>query len=59
MYMEKEMSPADREQLTALMNSVYDTAVTEMAANRLFPAPMSSRRWKRARNLPKTRARRS
>jgi len=34
MYMEKEMSPADREQLTALMNSVYDTAVGEMAANR-------------------------
>jgi protease-4 len=37
MYMEKEMSPADREQLTALMNSVYDTAVTEMAANRRIP----------------------
>ena len=28
------MSPADREQLTALMNSVYDSAVGQMAANR-------------------------
>ncbi|HWU55760.1 MAG TPA: signal peptide peptidase SppA [Rhizomicrobium sp.] len=37
MYMEKEMSPADREQLTALMNSVYDTAVTEMGTNRHIP----------------------
>lgn len=37
MYMEKEMSPADREQLTALMNSVYDTAVTQMADNRHIP----------------------
>jgi len=34
MFMEKQMSPADREQLTALMNSVYDGAVTQMAANR-------------------------
>ena len=34
MYMEKQMSPADREQLTALMTSVYDTAVGQMAANR-------------------------
>ena len=33
-FMEKAMSPADREQLTALMNSVYSTAVTQMAANR-------------------------
>ena len=37
MYMEKQMSPADREQLTALMNSVYDTAVTQMASNRHIP----------------------
>jgi protease-4 len=28
------MSPADREQLTALMNSVYGSAVDQMAANR-------------------------
>jgi len=34
MFMEKQMSPADREQLTALMNSVYDSAVDQMAANR-------------------------
>ncbi len=33
-FMEKQMSPADREQLMALMNSVYDSAVGEMAANR-------------------------
>jgi protease IV len=33
-FMEKQMSPADREQLTALMNSVYDTAVGQMATNR-------------------------
>ena len=33
-FMEKQMSPADREQLTALMNSVYDTAVAQMAENR-------------------------
>jgi protease-4 len=34
MFMEKQMSPADREQLTALMNSVYGSAVDRMAANR-------------------------
>jgi protease IV len=34
MFMEKQMSPADREQLTALMNSVYGAAVDQMAANR-------------------------
>jgi len=34
MFMEKQMSPADREQLTALMNSVYGTAVDQMASNR-------------------------
>lgn len=33
-FMEKQMSPADREQLTALLNSVYDSAVDQMAANR-------------------------
>jgi protease-4 len=33
-FMEKQMTPADREQLTALMNSVYDSGVTQMAANR-------------------------
>jgi protease-4 len=38
MMMEKQMSPADREQLTALMNSVYDGAVKEMAANRHITA---------------------
>jgi protease-4 len=39
MFMEKQMSPADREQLTALMNSVYDSAVGEMAANRHITRP--------------------
>jgi protease IV len=34
MFMEKQMSPADREQLTQLMNSVYGGAVDQMAANR-------------------------
>jgi protease-4 len=34
MFMEKQMTPADREQLTVLMNSVYDSAVGQMAANR-------------------------
>jgi protease-4 len=34
MFMEKQMSPADREQLTALMNSVYGEAVGQMATNR-------------------------
>ena len=34
MFMEKQMSPADREQLTQLMNSVYGGAVGQMAANR-------------------------
>jgi protease-4 len=33
-FMEKQMSPADREQLTQLMNSVYDGAVGQMADNR-------------------------
>jgi len=37
MFMEKEMSPADREQLTQLMNSVYDSAVVQMANNRHIP----------------------
>lgn len=39
MYMEKQMSPADREQLTALLNSVYDSAVGQMAANRHVTRP--------------------
>jgi protease-4 len=39
MFMEKQMSPADREQLTALMNSVYDSAVGQMAANRHVTRP--------------------
>ena len=34
MYMEKQMSAPDREQLTRLMQSVYDTAVARMAAGR-------------------------
>jgi len=34
MFMEKQMSPADREQLTQLMTSVYGSAVDQMAANR-------------------------
>jgi len=36
-FMEKQMSPADREQLTRLLNSVYGTAVTQMAENRHIP----------------------
>ncbi len=39
MFMEKGMSAADREQLTALMNSVFDGAVSQMAANRHVPRP--------------------
>jgi protease IV len=39
MFMEKQMTPADREQLTVLMNSVYGTAVTQMAANRHITRP--------------------
>jgi protease-4 len=39
MYMEKQMSPADREQLTQLMTSVYDSAVSQMAANRKVSRP--------------------
>ena len=39
MFMEKQMSPADREQLTALFNSVYDAAVGEIAANRHVNRP--------------------
>jgi protease IV len=39
MFMEKQMTPADHEQLTALMNSVYDSAVNQMAANRHVSRP--------------------
>jgi protease-4 len=39
MFMEKQMTPADREQLTVLMNSVYDAAVAQMAANRHITRP--------------------
>jgi protease IV len=39
MFMEKQMTPADREQLTVLMNSVYDSAVTQMAVNRHITRP--------------------
>jgi protease-4 len=39
MFMEKQMTPPDREQLTQLMNSVYDTAVNQMAANRHVTRP--------------------
>jgi protease-4 len=39
MFMEKQMTPADRVQLTALMNSVYDTAVAQMASNRHVGRP--------------------
>jgi protease-4 len=39
MFMEKQMSPADREQLTALMNSVYNSAVGQIAANRHVTRP--------------------
>ncbi len=39
MYMEKAMSPADREQLTALMNSVYDNAVGQIAQARHITRP--------------------
>ena len=37
MYMEKGMTAADREQLTALMQSWYDTAVSEAASDRKLP----------------------
>jgi protease-4 len=39
MFMEKTMSAPDREQLTVLMQSVYDTAVTQMAAARHVTRP--------------------
>ncbi|HEX4273179.1 MAG TPA: signal peptide peptidase SppA [Rhizomicrobium sp.] len=39
MFMEKQMTPADHEQLTALMNSVYDSAVNQMATNRHITRP--------------------
>ncbi|MEY4966761.1 MAG: signal peptide peptidase SppA, type [Pseudomonadota bacterium] len=39
MFMEKQMSAADREQLTRLMQSVYDSAVTQMAAARKLAKP--------------------
>ncbi|HKB95898.1 MAG TPA: signal peptide peptidase SppA [Rhizomicrobium sp.] len=39
MFMEKQMSPADREQLTALMNSVYEIAVSQMADDRHVTRP--------------------
>jgi protease-4 len=39
MFMEKQMSPADREQLTALMNSVYESAAGQMATNRHLTRP--------------------
>ncbi|MBN9589340.1 MAG: hypothetical protein BGN85_03160 [Alphaproteobacteria bacterium 64-11] len=39
MYMERQMTPADREQLTALMQSVYDSGVADIAtARHLKPA---------------------
>jgi protease-4 len=39
MYMEKGMSAPDREQLTALMQSVYDDAATQMARARKITRP--------------------
>jgi protease-4 len=39
MYMEKAMSPADRQQLTRLMQSVYDAGTGEMAAARKISRP--------------------
>ena len=39
MYMEKSMSEPDREQLTRLMQSAYDEAVTRMAAGRHITKP--------------------
>ncbi|MDB5739234.1 MAG: Protease 4, partial [Alphaproteobacteria bacterium] len=39
MYMEKGMSAPDREQLTALMQSVYDDAATQMAKARHITRP--------------------
>lgn len=38
MYMEKDMTPADREQVTALMQSWYDTATSESAKDRKLNA---------------------
>jgi protease-4 len=34
MYMEKQMTPADREQLTALMQSVYEAGITDISKAR-------------------------
>jgi protease-4 len=43
MYMEKSMTPADREQLTALMQSWYDTATADAASDRkLTPKAMAA-----------------
>jgi protease IV len=39
MFMEKQMTPADHEQLTALLNSVYNSAVNQMASNRHITRP--------------------
>lgn len=38
LYMEKNMTPADREQLTALMQSWYDEAASGAASDRRLPA---------------------
>lgn len=38
MFMEKNMTPADREQITALMQSWYDTATADAAADRKLNA---------------------
>ena len=38
MYMEKNMTPADREQITALMQSWYDTATADAASDRKLNA---------------------
>jgi protease-4 len=43
MYMEKTMTPADREQLTALMKSWYDTATAQAAsARKLNPSELAA-----------------
>jgi len=39
MFMEKQMTPADREQLTVLMNSVYDAAVPRWRPTATSPGP--------------------
>ena len=56
MYMEKDMTAPDREQLNALMQSWYDAALGRHGAGAAFDAQgRCRRRLTPARNSPKTR----